>query len=96
MRAAYPPQLHELNENAPSPHLMVVAPSDPKRAWVQHHNAMFRSDNAGRSWTELMHAQPSGFGFEVAVHPIGVPIRRGLFQRLMMSSAFPLATALWC
>lgn len=37
--------------------------------WVQHHNGIFRGDDAGRSWTELEDVPPSGFGFAVAIHP---------------------------
>jgi photosystem II stability/assembly factor-like uncharacterized protein len=36
--------------------------------WVQHHNGMFRSTDRGRQWQEIR-AEPSVFGFAVAVHP---------------------------
>lgn len=47
---------------------MVVCPTHPDRAWIQHHNGIFRSDNGGHDWTRLS-ADPSAFGFAVAVHP---------------------------
>ena len=36
--------------------------------WMQHHNGMFRSTDAGANWTQLT---PPGddFGFAVAAHP---------------------------
>jgi photosystem II stability/assembly factor-like uncharacterized protein len=37
--------------------------------WVQHHNAIFRSDDAGMNWTECVDVAPSTFGFAVAAHP---------------------------
>ena len=37
--------------------------------WIQHHNGIFRSDDAGRTWTECLGVKPSSFGFAVAVHP---------------------------
>jgi photosystem II stability/assembly factor-like uncharacterized protein len=48
---------------------MVQSPSDPERMWVQHHNGIFRSDDAGLTWREIKEAGPSTFGFAVAVHP---------------------------
>jgi hypothetical protein len=37
--------------------------------WVQHHNGIFRSDDAGLTWAEIHEAGPSTFGFAVAAHP---------------------------
>lgn len=37
--------------------------------WVQHHNGIFISNDEGRTFTEITNAQPSAFGFAVAVHP---------------------------
>ncbi|MCH2136096.1 MAG: hypothetical protein MK101_05885 [Phycisphaerales bacterium] len=69
MRAAYLPKELEFSENVQDPHIMVRCPANPDRLWVQHHNAVFRSDDGGRSWAELTSAIPSGFGFAVASHP---------------------------
>lgn len=49
-------------------HSVVQSPSSPEIFWCQHHVGIWRSDNDLESWTEL-HAQPSSFGFSVAVHP---------------------------
>jgi photosystem II stability/assembly factor-like uncharacterized protein len=50
------------------PHRMVVCPGAPNRVWIQHHSGIFRSDDAGHTWSQIF-AQPSAFGFAVAVHP---------------------------
>ena len=40
----------------------------PDTLWVQHHSGVFRSTDAGATWTQI---KPPGddFGFAVAVHP---------------------------
>jgi len=40
----------------------------PDNFWVQHHNGIFKSTNNCEKWEELT-AEPSSFGFGVAVHP---------------------------
>jgi hypothetical protein len=37
--------------------------------WVQHHNGIFVSRNAGIHWDRCTDVDPSTFGFAVAVHP---------------------------
>lgn len=37
--------------------------------YQQNHHGVFRSDDGGRSWTEISAGLPSTFGFPVAVHP---------------------------
>jgi photosystem II stability/assembly factor-like uncharacterized protein len=48
---------------------MVQCPADPEVFYVQHHNGVFRSIDAGKNWTELPNVPPSVFGFAVVVHP---------------------------
>ncbi|MCB9581093.1 MAG: exo-alpha-sialidase [Polyangiaceae bacterium] len=68
MRAGYvPPEQADWPENQ-DPHCVVQCPAAPEVFWCQHHMGIWRSDNDLESWTEL-HAQPSSFGFPVAVHP---------------------------
>lgn len=68
-RAEYlPPDLAE-NPNTQDPHRLAVSPTDPNVMWIQHHNGIFYSNDAGENFTELTDTRPSGFGFAVAVHP---------------------------
>jgi hypothetical protein len=49
-------------------HMMVQCKSAPDRLWVQHHCGIYISRDSSKSWQEVK-AQPSSFGFAVAVHP---------------------------
>lgn len=69
MRAEYMPPEQAYEPNAQDPHRLVQCPASPDSLWVQHHNGIFRSTDAGRSWTEIENVKPSVFGFAVAVHP---------------------------
>jgi hypothetical protein len=51
------------------PHLMVRCAGAPDTLWIQHHNGVFVSRDAGRQWQAVKGIQPSDFGFAVAVHP---------------------------
>jgi len=51
------------------PHRVVQCRANPAALWAQHHNGVFRSQNAGRSWEEVTNVAPSVFGFAAAVHP---------------------------
>jgi photosystem II stability/assembly factor-like uncharacterized protein len=50
------------------PHRVSRCAGAPDTMWMQHHSGMFRSTDAGASWTQL---KPPGddFGFAVAAHP---------------------------
>ena len=63
------PEEHKFNPNGQDCHRLVQAPSHPDRMWIQHHNGIFRSDDGGKVWHEMMKVKPSSFGFAVAVHP---------------------------
>src|SRR4051812_3605224 len=49
-------------------HRMVRCAGAPDRLWIQHHNGIFRADAGIDRWSEVT-AEPSSFGFAVAVHP---------------------------
>jgi hypothetical protein len=55
------------------PHRVARCPAAPDVMWMQHHNGMFRSIDAGATWTQLRPQGPEGpgddFGFAVAAHP---------------------------
>ena len=47
----------------------LACPECPDRLWVQHHNGIFRFDEADGHWQEIDEVDPSTFGFALAVHP---------------------------
>ncbi len=51
------------------PHRVVQCLAAPDVWWAQHHNGVFRSEDAGRRWQEIEKPGVSRFGFGVAVHP---------------------------
>src|SRR4051794_3053411 len=50
-------------------HKVVTSPVDKERFYQQNHVGMHRSDDAGKSWTEITEGLPSEFGFAAATHP---------------------------
>ncbi|MEZ6047913.1 MAG: exo-alpha-sialidase [Planctomycetaceae bacterium] len=69
LRAEYMPPEEAYDLLAQDAHLMVQCPSSPDHLWIQHHNGIFRSENGGHEWTEIIDVDPAVFGFAVAVHP---------------------------
>ncbi len=69
MRAAYMPPERQFEPNVQDPHIVSQCAAQPDVLWVQHHNGIFRSTDAGASWTEIERVSPSAFGFVVAAHP---------------------------
>ncbi len=69
MWAAYMPPEQKNNPVIQDPHLIVQCPSAPEVYWTQHHNGIFRTRDGGRNWDDITAAEPSVFGFAVAVHP---------------------------
>jgi len=63
-----PPDQQEVPESQ-DPHRIVACPSAPDVMWMQHHNGIFVSQDAGASWRRITEVKPSVFGFVVAVHP---------------------------
>jgi photosystem II stability/assembly factor-like uncharacterized protein len=50
-------------------HKLVRSPADLQRFYQQNHVGVHRSDDAGRSWTEVTEGLPTEFGFACAAHP---------------------------
>ncbi len=69
-------------------HRMERAPSKPERMFIQFHWGVYRSDDAGQSWTEIGEGLPSDFGFPIALDPADpdsayvIPLK-GDFDRVM-------------
>ncbi len=69
MRAEFMPPDRQFDPNVQDPHLVVQCQLQPDVLWAQHHNGIFKSENAAASWSEIADVKPSAFGFAVAVHP---------------------------
>ena len=69
MRAEYMPPERQFDPNIQDPHMLACCGAAPDVLWVQHHNGIFRSTDAGDSWNEITDVTPSTFGFAVAAHP---------------------------
>ena len=63
-----PPEERE-NPIAQDIHRLARCAAHPDIVWCQHHNGVFRSENAGANWREVAAIRPSKFGFTVAAHP---------------------------
>ena len=50
-------------------HKLVMSPQDPNRLFQQNHVGTHRSDDGGKTWTEITEGLPTDFGFACAVHP---------------------------
>lgn len=68
MEADYMPPERSGDANVQDPHRVVQCPANPDVLWTQHHCAIFRSTDGAAHW-QRVEAQPSSFGFAVAVHP---------------------------
>ena len=50
-------------------HHVERSPSRPERLFMQFHGGVYRSDDAGASWSDIGAGLPSDFGFPLAVDP---------------------------
>jgi photosystem II stability/assembly factor-like uncharacterized protein len=50
-------------------HRIHRAPTRPERLFLQFHGGVYRSDDAGASWTDIAEGLPSDFGFPLAIDP---------------------------
>ena len=66
--AAYMPPEQVGTKEVQDPHGVARCASSPELMWTQHHNGVFRSTDAGATWTQLK-LPVDDFGFAVAAHP---------------------------
>ncbi|MEN3276007.1 MAG: hypothetical protein V7631_1797 [Massilia sp.] len=74
MRAAYMPPEQAGDEATQDPHLIAQCAAAPDTLWCQHHNGIWRSEDAGAHWQQVAQPETAGapvsdFGFTVAAHP---------------------------
>jgi photosystem II stability/assembly factor-like uncharacterized protein len=50
-------------------HKVAVHPGRPERMFAQNHGGVYRSDDAGRTWSSIADGLPADFGFPIVVHP---------------------------
>ena len=50
-------------------HKLVMSRQDTNRLYQQNHVGTHRSDDGGRTWTEITAGLPTDFGFACAIHP---------------------------
>jgi photosystem II stability/assembly factor-like uncharacterized protein len=50
-------------------HRIHRSPARPERMFLQFHGGVYRSDDAGGSWTSIAEGLPSDFGFPLAIDP---------------------------
>lgn len=66
LRATYTPEPEP--EAGYCVHKITMHPDRPDTLFMQKHGGVYRSDNAGTSWTTISGNLPSDFGFPIAVH----------------------------
>lgn len=67
--AGYVPDEAQAETNDLCIHAMKRARQRPERLFMQFHGGVYRSDDAGESWTDIAAGLPGDFAFPVAVDP---------------------------
>jgi hypothetical protein len=67
--ARYVPEDAPADEIALCVHRVHRAPARPERMFLQFHGGVYRSDDAGETWTDIGTGLPSDFGFALALDP---------------------------
>ena len=69
LRARYLPEEQREHTLQLCVHDLQRAPRRPERMFIQFHGGVYRSDDAGETWTEIGGGLPSDFGFPLVVDP---------------------------
>ncbi|HKE97677.1 MAG TPA: exo-alpha-sialidase [Actinomycetes bacterium] len=69
IRAVFLPEPDQYPEFGQCVHKVAPAAGRPERLYLQHHWGVYRSDDAGESWTDIGKSLSSDFGFPIVAHP---------------------------
>lgn len=69
MIAAYLPPEQQGDLESQDPHRVARCAGAPDTMWMQHHCGIFRSTDAGLSWSQIKPQGADDFGFAVLAHP---------------------------
>jgi photosystem II stability/assembly factor-like uncharacterized protein len=69
LHARYLPEDPDADLSALCVHNLHRAPRRPERLFLQFHGGVYRSDDAGQSWTDIGEGLPSDFGFPMTLDP---------------------------
>jgi photosystem II stability/assembly factor-like uncharacterized protein len=67
VRAQFLPPDQQYPEFGQCVHKIVSHPTSPERMFLQNHWGLYRTDNAGDSWTDIANGVPSDFGFAMQI-----------------------------
>jgi len=67
VRAQFLPEGQQYPEFGQCVHKIVRHPTSPDRMFLQNHWGLYRTDNAGDSWTDIANGVPSDFGFAMQI-----------------------------
>src|SRR4051812_10518210 len=69
LKAEFMPEGSQFPEFGQCVHKVARHPSRPEQMFLQNHGGLYRSDDAGDSWTYIGEGVPSDFGFPMVQHP---------------------------
>ena len=69
VRAQFLPPEQRYPEFGQCVHKIVSHPQNSDRLFLQNHWGLYRSDDAGDSWTDIANGVPSDFGFALEIDP---------------------------
>jgi hypothetical protein len=69
LKAEFLPEGSQFPEFGQCVHKVARHPSRPEQMFLQNHGGLYRSDDAGDSWTYIGKGVPSDFGFPMVQHP---------------------------
>lgn len=67
-KACFLPEGKQWPEVGQCCHHLVMSPTNPNLLFQQNHCGVYRSDNAGDEWTDIVAGLPAHFGFAMGIH----------------------------